>query len=397
MENDNDYVIHRICAREQRKYPRPHGLSLSEQLRCLMALAVKRRGIATRSAMKELLEHALGRTTDMVEVVAFCAHPLLRADDDSIVFKYDVIREHFMNIFISHLFIDSEPVTAEIVALLAERNRFARDFVRWSVERIAATPEELSLRALSIIEGVNSLREEISRLECGRAQTTVLLIVLHAKGLAGAIDRGKATAVLVDLFGDGGKISGASLIDVTEPLAFDFRGMEIQDSSFMNYDDFWECEFSEQTRFANCVLSNLPKKESYTTTAKRVNFDMNTCAVDDTVVSALASQREKVASARKQKYDDLSKFLRYFYKNGRLYPQREIVLRRRYHGSWDIQVMIKQLKAARLIVDHKNEQKKTLGAELAISKQFQPDVVKFIHEDNVTDKLRTIIQELTLQ
>jgi hypothetical protein len=36
--NDNDYIVYRVCAREQKKYP--HGLTPDQQVRCLLSLAV---------------------------------------------------------------------------------------------------------------------------------------------------------------------------------------------------------------------------------------------------------------------------------------------------------------------------------------------------------------------
>lgn len=393
LDNDNDYVIYKICSREQKKYPKPHGLTLEDQLQSLMALAVKRHGIATKKGLKELIEHTLGRAVDDGEVNAFCAHTLLLVDKNAVSFKYDVIREHFKNIFLSQLFLGEIAITPEIVSLLAERNRFARESLRWSVERITSLQDDVTLRALAVIEGIEKADGETTALERGRAKSTVLLIVLQTKNLIGSVDRGKATNVLQDLFGSMGRIVGAALIDVTEPLAFNFCATTIERSIFTNYDRFWDCEFDKDTHFANCTLTLLPKTDTQGTAAQRQNFDMNTCTVDDTVVAALASKRLDTASARKQRYEDLNRFLRYFYKHGRFYPQRTAVLRGKYHGTWDIQMMIRQLKDKGLIVDYHNTEKK-LGPELALSKQYEPDVVKFLQEDNIPEKLRLIIQEL---
>ena len=126
---------------------------------------------------------------------------------------------------------------------------------------VSISEDEVILRALTVLDGINSFAADLSALERSRAKTTVLLIVLQFFGRGKVLSKKAATEILVNLFGAGSTITGASLIDVTEKLAFDFSGLSVQHSEFVNFDDFWECEFDGTSRFTNCTLRLLFKRE----------------------------------------------------------------------------------------------------------------------------------------
>ena len=395
ISNDHDYIVYRVCARERKKYI--HGLSPDDQIQCLLDLAVKHRGAVDMRSASEFVQDSLNSKVDASQVQALLAHPLLVADG-ALTFRYDVVRQHFRNVYVGYLFRHQIPVTSESIALLAERNKFAPEFLKSCVDRIALSRDDLVFRALTMIEEINrqsqpGARSEQNRPEDSRAKTTIFLIVLQQLQLLSQINKPEATRALIELFGSGGTVSGLSLVDVREKLQFDFKGLQIQNSEFVNYDHFWDCTFDERTIFRNSILKLMPKADGLNATARRANFDMNTCFVDKTILDAVMAQKERAVSQKKKMFEDAELFLRGFYKGGRLYPQREIHLRSKYKGSWDVFQLIKALKRAGIVMTYHNEEKRTLGPELIVTKGLERDVLSFILEDHITDLFR---QKLSL-
>ncbi len=95
-QNDNDWMIYRICAREFEKYT--HGLDPEGQISCMLSLAVDYRGIVLLDDLPRLVERAAGPNLVSGQAEALLAHPLLRTDDRSVGFRYDVVREHFRSV-----------------------------------------------------------------------------------------------------------------------------------------------------------------------------------------------------------------------------------------------------------------------------------------------------------
>ena len=303
------------------------------------------------------------------------------------MFAYDVVHLHFRNVYVGYFFRMSVPISEEAISLLGERNKFAPEFLRDCVERISLSRDDLVFRALTILDGIDARVDPEGALERGRAKTTIFLILLQQRQLLNSVNRAEATAVLRELFGRDNTLTRIALVDVRESVALDFRGLSVRQSEFVNYDYFWECEFDGSTTFSECTLKLLTKPEALTISARRANFDMNTCVVDGTVLDALAVQKERLISGKRKKIEDVGTFLWGFYKGGRLYPQREAHLKSKYRGSWDVYHMIRALKDAQVIRTHVNN-KAHIGPELIVMEGLEADVLKFILEDNTTEALR---------
>lgn len=390
--NENDWIVYRVCAREHEKYP--NGMEPDDQIRCMLALAVAQRGSLPIEHLEEFCESVVERRRLAVgQAATMLAHPLLSSGQETLTFRYDVIKEHFRSIYVSHLFTGRVVLNDQAIALLSERNRFASEQLRQSTARIRLSADDLAYRAVELV-GEISQRTNVDSLEKSRAKTTLLLMSLQAEDLIDRVDRTKATALLRELFGSGAhELDQLCLVDVRERILFDFRGITINNSTFINYSSFWECEFDETTYFRSCNFSTLYKDARLNTPLERANFD-GSCILDQSVFEALNSQQVKIRSSRLQRERDIVDIFRLFIRSGYVIPQKEVMLRAKYRGQWPIQDALRKLIDMQVLVPYVSEKSVKMGPELQIASRYHADARRFVQEAHATDQIRAIIREV---
>jgi hypothetical protein len=385
--DQNDIIIHRICAREVKKYPQ--GLSAENQIISLLALAAKYRGIVDRDIVHALIEDAIGEKFDDGQLTAFTAHPLLSSEARNVSFRYEVIQQHFRTMCVARLFNEGRNPTESDIQLLAEHNKLSKQLRGNCIPRLTGDRDSLNFRALEILDVLNKIQKDggMDR-RVQRAKSAVFWIVLYHSVRSKLPTKEEATETLLTLFGSENIISNASIVDVDTKVIFDLSGKNVINCDFINMSYFWECEFDVKTLFEKCTLMYLPKHEGVGTLARRSNFNLDSCVADQTVLDALNEQAQRVNSERSRWLEDVSGFLKIFYKAGTLYPQKESLIKGRYHGKTDIYLVIDRLLSAGVVERHVNYKNKKIGPELAVATYWRVDVIKFVLEDNLSHQLK---------
>ena len=201
------------------------------------------------------------------------------------------------------------------------------------------------------------------------------------------------TELLKDFFSFRGEIKGFCFYGVNEKILFDFSDLRITESFISEYGFFWECTFNESTYFKSSSFSSLNPRNGVRTLASRKNFELNSCKIDKTIDKILSKKDSEVISRNSKLSDDLSHFLKIFYSEGRMKPQKESLLKGRYQGTNSYSDLTKLLKKHLFIEEHRSYKSKKIKNELVIGKKYQADAIKFCLEGTMSPKIKQIITE----
>jgi flagellar biosynthesis GTPase FlhF len=357
---ENDYIIYRICKREEKRYST--SLTTDQQIKFFVSLASKYDGCINNDKIAELLKTILD-VEDGIYREALIAHPILAFHKDIITFKYDFFKEYFKGILISYLLIGKEEMNAEIIKILGSSYRFNSSFIKTCCDRLSEEYKDdyfniLIINLIAKIRKFNKNKDSLYERE--KAISGAFLIALYKLT---SKTKESYTELLKDIFLDNNEINGFCFYGVNDKITFDFSSLRFTNIFISEYDFFWECTFNEKTYFRNSFFSSLNLRDGIRTFASRINFDLETCKIDKTIDKALLEQGNEEKSRKVNLGDDISRFLKLFYSEGRMKPQKESVLKAKYRGKNDYNSLIKLLTKYFLIEEHISHKTKKMKSE----------------------------------
>jgi hypothetical protein len=386
---ETDYIVGKFCQREEMKYG--EALAQDAQIRFFIHLAasagciIKPENLAT-----SLADAAPGHKTGRIEEQAILNHPLLRADERAITFKYDLLEPYFQAMAVSQVLREAAVLTPSIVRVLA--NRTDPSFILDCSVRIREPGEALNLRIINLIEQVNAMETEAAG-DTRRAISGLFLIALYR--LRATTDtREAATELMKDLFFQNGRIYRLALRGPKDRFVFNFSGLTFEDCFFSGYDSFWECTFDRQTRFRECDLFLLHLPDGLNTTATRANFELSTCRTDDTVERVINHRAAAAGHAESIRTADLIQFLKLFYQRGHMMPQKETRLKGKYKGHTNFTVLVNHLREHGFVDVHASHKSRLMGLEYGVIDQFKNEAIKFCIEGTMSAKIKAVIKAL---
>lgn len=178
-----------------------------------------------------------------------------------------------------------------------------------------------------------------------RAVSSIFSLLLTLlKNSSAKFDVESCTSMLIDIFKTPGNVlSGVRLINLTsrgsnKPI-FNFRGFTLKESTFDNYEFFWDCLIDEKTRFSKSDFINLTPRRDVNPKVFELTFDQscNTEGIQDVLISINESANEKQQTI----HEKLVKFFRLFFEHGNFYPQKQQYIRGKVFTGELLPVLLK--------------------------------------------------------
>ena len=381
----NDYIIYKLCSREKRKYPT--SLTPDQQVTLFITLATETGGRIRVEDIGRYMDLVLGARSDKVQQDAVRKHPLLVERSGILSFRYDLLTSFFEAVMVALTFNQMRHISERFVEALSRRNAYGDSFFSQIFSRLN-DPDTLLLHCLDVIEFIRSSNTPYS----DEAISAVFKICLESNLSRFGRTRENATRVLKDLFVTKERIEGARLISENRKIVFDFRDSELMGCKFIDYDHFWECQFSEKTVFRSCTLLNLSIPDSLIPATERANFDLNSCRVDSSVHDVLAKKDARDATHLQSLAEDISSVLRIFNERGRFMPQKVEVIRGKYKGNTPLEQVLELMLAQSFIEKHESYKSKLMGKEFKVCTKHSKALYDFMSQGTMFVALRRSLE-----
>jgi hypothetical protein len=325
-----DYVILKVCEREEAKYDyyRFYGIHnpIDIQVEFFMQLALAFHGSCERGLLNTFFR-GYAPEMDNATLGSMCDHPLLTSPH-AISFADEVLKEYFLALSYSRVVSGHKSVAIDQLIEIPDKSQLQSPFLADVADRLG----DLSDYALMFLEDLVS-RAQREYLDAGkkdeyfRNASAFLNVALQLLTRDGHVANGRAIEAIRNLFG-GAQRLGAKLAEVaihnvpaSAGLRLDFSGVEFEDASVMNYEEFYKCGFDAGTRFVRSRIRTGMTKVMKTK-ANASNF-IN-CDLDPVFAQSIAMNAERSAFRLEDATRQLRNFLRVFRINGTFRNPRKI-------------------------------------------------------------------------
>ncbi|NTV17575.1 MAG: toll/interleukin-1 receptor domain-containing protein [Chlorobiaceae bacterium] len=365
VKNKYDYIVYRVCYREIEKHDL--GLDVDMQVRLFMEMACVYESPINKDTFSGILKSLIGRRVSDQTLDALFSHPFLDVVDNFVRFRYDFFAIYFKNIFLYDYFLGNYQLDEKLKMILLKKMNVS--MINDVSIRLGSVNDELLLKFIDTIAWIRK-DPDLPEEDKDRILSDLLLIALKSQQNTRANTKNENTALLKNMFTEQGEvlegfvIKGLTEMDY-EKMIFDFKGMFIKNSKFVDYDYFWECDFDEYTVFENCVFEGVRLKKDIKTKAVQKNFVQ--CTGDETFRNALHKRKQESSDNMQKILFDIKGFLKTFYVRGNMLPRREDVIKTMFKG--DGVYYIKLLNEGGLIERYDSE-KKTLGVQWKIKSEY---------------------------
>lgn len=385
--NKTDYIIYKVCEREVK---RVNQIKIDDQLDFFIYLSTMRRGILDIDELGIHLKRALKVDINDVNIEAFKSHPFLKRYENKLMFRYDFLEDVFKSIYIANL-LNSEELNFNIdstfLDIITDKCWFGSPLNSDISNRMKSWAENELLVFNEILEKVNVIND----LSLTANLFSLAMTIQHKFKQNNVIEN---TSLLKDLFGRGNQIEKLSLRNINKDhnIKFDFTGLIVRDSTFDNYNLFWDCTFNDESKFIDCSLINI-KNDKKNQNIKASNF-IN-CSYDSEIENSLKKFEAFSQNRNELLKNFVSDFFHLFYSNGKLGRQWEDkIIKPRFpginRGNIDYNKLIKLLKKNRLIIItiEMNRNK------LSISEDKKEEIIKFIKDGTISQTIGVLINDL---
>ena len=390
----NDYILFRVCEREKLRVGQ---IDVDKQIEFFIRFSVHKRGIIRLSDFKSEIEEAINEKVDLTNVEAFKSHQFLKISDTSIIFRYDFLADLFKGIYMSSFLKYGEEkieLSKNFIEILNESCWFGSALNMEIVNRLGSLSDDDLLLISDLISQINSLtdfNQEIKR----KSIANLFNLCLTINGKLKGYNISSNTELLKNLFEVGkNKIVNLNIFNVNSDLntKFDFSDLQIDNAIIDNFNNFWHCNFNENTKFKNCILLNIRTKTILTSINKNNFID---CTFDSDIESSLKLSESIIENRTEAIKTFLIQFFHLFISNGKLGRQWEHkVIEPRFNGINKLNInynrLIKLLKKQNVLIVTQEKGK----FKFAISEEHKENVVKFIKDGTVSKDIIELIEEL---
>ncbi len=365
----NDYIIYQVCHRELKKL---NNMCVDDQIKLFMNLTASAKGNASLYDVKSLASETRPFIDDSI-IEKLKGHPILNCSDNKIYFRYDFFYEFFRSLIISNAFKNHNVnlIMPNSIDILVDNVRFDDSFSNSVCSRINYD-DGIIIFAIDLIEKINDpsfvCDNEDTRKRAVSSVFSLLLTLL--KNSPAKFDAESCTSMLTDVFKiSENTLSGVCLINLTsresnKPI-FNFKGLVIKESTFDNYEFFWDCLIDDKTRFLKSDFINLTPRRDVNPKVFELTFDQscNTEGIQDVLTSITESANQKQQTI----HEKLVKFFRLFFEHGNFYPQKQQYIRGKVFTGELLPVLLKN----GVIVDYIDPLKPTLK-QYKVADSYKP-------------------------
>ena len=280
QKDKNDYIIYRICSRECSKKD-IHGfeLSVDGQIKFFMYLAIEEDILQIKDLSAHLMNIGF---KDSVEDVAngIFDHPLLLKKDNSLVFRYDFLRDYLKAMAILKTLGSDKAPSKRMIKVLATEFEIKSLVVKYLIPKLSKDSDHQTKAFSSLIFRI-LMRQDIDYLT-EKAISNLIIMRLFLNGNSNLHHEKQVklnTETLKSLVNnEHGIINYLYLIDIPSNfnIVFNFSNLLFSKAKIINYKGFLDCKFSRNTFFdEQCEISRITPKsiDPSKIQARNINFD----------------------------------------------------------------------------------------------------------------------------
>ncbi|MFD2013549.1 hypothetical protein ACFSHO_08875 [Acinetobacter vivianii] len=196
-----------------------------------------------------------------------------------------------------------------------------------------------------------------------------------------------------NIFVSNNELSGMCLKNISpifnssKRITFNFEGLTIVDSKFINYDYFWDCGFNEKTIFLNCDLNNIKNRPTKKNNISPTLFDGS--KVDNNLKEAVLDLFDSSGNKSDKIRKKIERILKIFEFNGVFKPQKVKRVNAEVSGFSGNVVLNNLLK---LKVIEKYNDSVMLEDEYIISSDYD-DLIDVVVQDNSSIKMDRLVKK----
>jgi hypothetical protein len=397
--NKIDYIIYRICEREKKRVKQ---IEVDSQILIFNHLAIYNKGFIRESELKDFVTNSLKlKNIDDNIINSIQTHPFLfyTKKNKTFSFKYDFFENYFTSLFIRKMLdIDDEnPIDFDLIKLIAQKLTHGSDTIKYIVKNTNSWTEDNILKIRDLIDQIINIKLDNIDIK-QKAISGLFNLALSINIQFYSNNREHNTKLLVDLFSTSkNTLSNVKLMYINSlesKIRFNFSNVTFENSDFIHFNLFWECNSTKETFFYNCKFEGLGQNTKATTIPK-VNF-FNCNNVDNSLDLAFEVNSELQGNVLDKSKLLLESFIRIFYSNGKFKRLTDwIVFEPNQYGKINsFGVSGKDL--VRLLIDDSilvNEKDKTYkDMKTFVNPKFKEELLKFITEGKQTKKIITTIE-----
>lgn len=396
-----DYIIGRICEREVK---RVQQIELDKQIQLFIHLAVKEKGKVSEESIKDFFKDSLDiKDISLSFTETFNSHPFLQHNNSSrtLNFKYDFFENYFISLYISKIIdINNESdIDFNTMKLLSLKLYQGSDTIKNIMKRTLNWNDNNLLKINDIISKIVNFNTDDNNLK-KKAISGIFNLSLSLNFKSKSNSKNNNTQLIKDLFSNSkNEIENLVILNFSsleENIRFDFSNLTFSKCYFENYSQFWECNLNNKTYFQNCVLRNIGNLNKEIIIPRENFID---CDEDNSLFNAFqANENKENAKIIKAKVF-LEDFLKMFYKNGQFKRISDFLLDESNNYSKINKYGIKRVVISDLLI--KNEilielnDVKHNDIKISINPKYIEIVTKFCFEGKQTEKIITIIEEIS--
>ncbi|PKB18043.1 NACHT domain-containing protein [Flavobacterium sp. 5] len=401
--NKIDYIIYRICEREEKRVKQ---IKVDSQIVIFNHLAIYNKGFIREDELKTFVINSLKlKDIDDNTIKSLQTHPFLLFTKENKIFsfKYDFFENYFTSLFLRKMLeIDDEnPIDFDLINLIGQKLTHGSDTISYIVKNTESWTEDNILKLRDLIEQIIDFKIENYKIK-RKAISGLFNLAISINIQFNSNSREHNTKLLIDLFSSGNNVlNNVKLMFINSlesKLRFNFSGITFHNCDFIHYNLFWECNIDKNTFFYNCNFEGLGQNIK-TTSIPKVNF-INCNNEDNSLDLAYEINNELQENTLKKSKILLESFIRIFYSNGKFKRLTDwIVLEPNQFGkinSFGVngKDLVNLLKEELIIINEKDNKFKDV--KTFVNPIYKEELLKFITEGKQTKKIISTIELLSI-
>jgi hypothetical protein len=395
----NDYLVGKVCEREIEKLG---NIDIDRQVDFFVRMAVNYDGVISK-------EH-LFRIKDDLEIPdakldAFKDHPLLYLNVDAankeaekLSFRYDFFREYFQGIALANLLRQNslELITTELINVIIQSVGYDNSFTKDLKKRLfedSISVDDLKFFIWEIIQSLDTLSSRIQGLnknKAGKLNSSLFVLLMVLLEVESTDDR---TELVKEIYGldDVNVINNLCLINLYSSrgkILFDFRGLELRNCRFENYDCFASCLYDGEVIFYDTDFFKPLHRKGLPINITRTNIDIDSCPHSTDIFDIIEEAENQYSAEISRLKKDLKKIIRFFWVGGSFQQKLASEVNSKYQSlSKVIGIMIDKKVITKVDVTTKQ---KRVDTAYMISEDFM-DLRKIMEENKTCTKFDEIL------
>ncbi|KJZ09753.1 hypothetical protein TW85_20905 [Marinomonas sp. S3726] len=383
-DDHTDQLVAQVCRREVIKL---ESLSIDQQIELFISFASKKQnGISLYDIKNELSKITLDFDDSLIEKIK--GHPLIQCEGNMLYFRYDVFDTYFKGLLVYYFFKqkNSNLLSDELVRIVSGYLKYDSSFTE-SVAQKLILDDDMIIFCIEVFEENNKIEGRNN--EMFVSSVVSLLLTILKKDNEKQSNLNTRTELLEKLFGDDGKLIGVCLVDIfgvsnSKPI-FDFRGKELFNCTFNNYEYFWECNIDDKTSFHSSIFKDIDPRGGINYKIPNGVFS-SSCDLNS-IQHLLSEKQEESKSTQEVIKSDLEKVFKLFYQRGNFYPRKQEEVRKKLSAV----KLLPKLMDKGVIKNFKDPKKPKMN-QYRVCESYK-SVIDYIEQGSPSNEFQQLVQD----